>query len=197
MNTTSVSRSEIVEAAAELFGKKGYSAASLEEIANRAGIDLDHLEQNFPTKALLGAAWLDRVHTRSVRRHYEMLADNRLPERKIRDYFEKLKPWLLRNKFLGCPFTAVGTRESLVCPQVAEVVEEHKEYIRLFLTQIATQFLGERDAGDRLGVALYLLYSGATTEAATLRSTEPVDSALRVLNALLPHWKSATQLPPA
>lgn len=188
-------KNEIVEAAAELFSKKGYSAVSLDEISKRADTDLDNLRQHFATKALLGAAWLDRVHTRSVSRHDEMLAADRLPERKIRDYFEELKPWLSRSKFLGCPFTAVGTRESLVCPQVAEVMEEHKDYIRLFLTQIATQFLGNQSAGDRLGAALYLLYSGATTEAATLRNTDPVDSAMRVLDALLPHWKAATRLP--
>lgn len=192
MNTETATKDEIVEAAAELFNKKGYAAVDLGEIADRIETDRETIERHFITKAHLGAAWLDRVHSGSVRRHSQMLEDDRLPERKIRDYFGELKPWLSRNKFLGCPFTAVGSRESLVCPQVAEVVEQHKEYVRLFLTQIAAQFLGDDAAGERLGAALYLLYSGATTEAATLRSTEPVDSALRVLDALLPHWKSTT-----
>lgn len=190
MSTESNQKNAILEAAAELFSKKGYAAADLDEIADRANVARESLERFFPTKALLGAAWLDRIHTGSVGRHSEALRDGRSPERKIRDYFEALKPWLLRNKFLGCPFTTVGSRESLICPQVAEVVEEHKDYIREFLTQLAVSFLGNQETGRRLGAALYLLYSGATTEAATLRSTEPVESALAVLDTMLPQWQS-------
>jgi hypothetical protein len=109
----------------------------------------------------------------------------------IRDYFEELKPWLLRNKFLGCQFAAAGQQESLVCPQVAATVEEHKDYVQNFMTRLATAYLGAEAAGRQLGTALFLLYSGATTEAATRRTVEPVDAALAVLDTLLPQWKSA------
>lgn len=58
------------------------------------------------------------------------------------------------------------------------------------MTHLATAYLGVEAAGKRLGAALFLLYSGATTEAAILRSLEPIDTALSVLDSLLPQWKS-------
>jgi len=58
------------------------------------------------------------------------------------------------------------------------------------MTKLATDYLGVEDAGKRLGATLFLLYSGATTEAATLRTLEPVDAALGVLDTILAQWKS-------
>lgn len=190
MKTDPLVRESILKAAAEVFSKKGYVAASLETMAVRADTDVDTIRRLYGTKANLGAAWLNSLHAGSVKRHELMLDAERAPERKIRDYFEELKPWLLRNKFLGCQFTAAGKQDSLVCPQVAETVEEHKHYVRGFMTRLATAYLGGEPAGRRLGAALFLLYSGATTEAATLRTVEPVDAALAVLDTMLPQWKA-------
>jgi AcrR family transcriptional regulator len=185
-------REAILKSATELFAKKGYGGVSSETIAEFAGTEVDAINRLFGSKAELGALWLSSVHAGSVRRHAAMLETQYTPERKIRDYFEELKPWLSRNKFLGCPFTDLGKRESLSCPRVAEEVEEHKYFIRDFLTGLASRYLGSDTAGSRLGNALFLLYSGATTEAATLRSFEPIDSALTVLDTLLPQWKAAS-----
>lgn len=191
MKTEPQLRETILKAAAQVLAQKGYVAASLEAIAEIANTDIDSIKRMYGSKANLGAAWLNSLHAGSVKRHDLMLRAERAPEHKIRDYFEELKPWLLRNKFLGCQFTAAGDQDSLICPQVAESVEEHKDYIRNFMTKLATAYLGMEEAGKRLGTALFLLYTGATTEAATLRTVEPVDAALAVLDTLLPQWKSA------
>lgn len=191
MKTDPLLRESILKAAASIFSKKGYVAASLEAMADQADTDVDTIRRLYGSKANLGAAWLNSLHAGSIKRHEQMLNAERAPERKIRDYFEELKPWLLRNKFLGCQFSAAGQKDSLVCPQVAATVEEHKDYVHGFMTRLATAYLGAEPAGKRLGAALFLLYSGATTEAASLRTVEPVDAALAVLDTMLPQWKAA------
>jgi len=138
MKTDPKLRENILKAAAEVFAKMGYVAANLEATAEIAHTDVNTIKRIYGSKANLGAAWLNSLHAGSVKRHYLMLRAERAPEHKIRDYFEELKPWLLRNKFLGCQFTAAGDQDSLICPQVAESVEEHKDYVRGFMTKLAT-----------------------------------------------------------
>ncbi len=126
MKTDPQLKESILKAAAQIFSTKGYVAASLETIAESAETDPESIRRVFGSKANLGAIWLNSLHAGSLQRHKQLLDKDRAPECKIRDYFQELKPWLIQNKFLGCPFTAVGKQESSVCPQVAETVDAHR-----------------------------------------------------------------------
>lgn len=56
---TAARRREILEAAVAVFGSKGYSAGSIQEVADRAGIAQTTLLHHFPTKAQLLVAVLE------------------------------------------------------------------------------------------------------------------------------------------
>lgn len=61
---TDVRREEILQAAAKIFSRKGYAAASLKEICATAGMQPNSLYYHFPSKASLFAA----VHQRGMQR---------------------------------------------------------------------------------------------------------------------------------
>lgn len=72
---TAARRREILEAAVAVFGSKGYSAGSIQEVADRAGIAQTTLLHHFPTKAQLLVAVLeyrDEVspNTPGTRQHF-------------------------------------------------------------------------------------------------------------------------------
>ncbi|GAA2172426.1 TetR/AcrR family transcriptional regulator [Arthrobacter parietis] len=56
---TAARQREILEAAVAVFGSKGYSAGSIQEVADRAGIAQTTLLHHFPTKAQLLVAVLE------------------------------------------------------------------------------------------------------------------------------------------
>lgn len=56
---TAARRREILEAAVAVFGSRGYSAGSIQEVADRAGIAQTTLLHHFPTKAQLLVAVLE------------------------------------------------------------------------------------------------------------------------------------------
>lgn len=72
---TAARRREILEAAVAVFGSRGYSAGSIQEVADRAGIAQTTLLHHFPTKAQLLVAVLvyrDEVspNTPGTREHF-------------------------------------------------------------------------------------------------------------------------------
>src|SRR5271167_4284018 len=85
-------RRQLLDAAMEVFVARGYHAAAMDEIADRAGVSKPVLYQHFPGKLELYLALLDE-HTRQlgdrVRDALESTTDNHLRvSRSVRAYFD-------------------------------------------------------------------------------------------------------------
>jgi hypothetical protein len=74
----------------------------------------------------------------------------------------------------------VVTRDNEACG----VVQEYKTTSRLFWHSLALQLRREPSAARALGDALFLLFSGAATEAQNTKALWPVDSAKAAALAL-------------
>jgi AcrR family transcriptional regulator len=90
----------LLDAGAELFAEKGYEAATMTEIASRAGAAIGSLYQFFPSKEALAEALFDRFAERwaasfarveelapgsSAREVADLLVDHKLKQRTDRD----------------------------------------------------------------------------------------------------------------
>lgn len=169
-------RPHIIESAGALFASKGYGNVGINEILKAGEIARASFYYHFESKEALCAAWLETLHERSVAHHATLLQSSHPPENVLRNYFDELKKWLLSNNFRGCPFTNTGIFLQDDAPLVRDAIETHKTFIRDFFIDLAVRLDSER--GRELGETLFLLYSGATTEAQNLRASWPVDRAL-------------------
>ena len=173
----------ILETASKLFGERGYSGVGINEIIAKSETAKASFYHHFKSKDLLCAAWLKEMHQRSEKNHDEILKDSSSPTKKLRDYFEFLKSWLVENNYRGCPYTNTAVVLEGGSQEIRAEIETHKLFIRDFFIALARDFVTGNDART-LGNTWFVLYSGATTEAQNLRSAWPVDVALETALAL-------------
>ncbi|NBB80056.1 MAG: TetR family transcriptional regulator [Verrucomicrobia bacterium] len=172
----------IIETAGGLFARKGYGNVGINEILKAGEIARASFYHHFESKEALCAAWLESLHERSVNQHRALLESRKKPATIVRDYFKALKNWLIENDYRGCPYSNTGTFLQDEAPRIRAAIERHKIFLRDFFIGLAQRI---RPGGGReLGEQLFLLYSGATTEAQNLRTTWPIDRAARASERL-------------
>jgi len=176
-------RPYIIEVAGSLFARKGYGNVGVNEILKTGEIARASFYHHFESKEALCAAWLTDLHARSVEHHRQLLESDGEALDLLRAYFAELKGWLIDNDFRGCPYTNTGTFLDSDVPLIRDQIETHKNFIRDFFIDLAVRL--QPSEGRELGEALFLLYSGATTEAQNLRASWPVDRAQRCAEKLV------------
>lgn len=169
-------KQRILAAAGNLFTKRGYGSVGINEIIAQSETAKASFYNHFPSKEQLCTAWLGETHDQSEERHEARLASGKNPLSLVEEQFQDLKPWMRNNGFRGCPYTntAAGLPED--SPLIQEKVDQHKLYLRDFFIELAQRITSGK-AARQLGTTLFLLYSGATTEAQNLKSTWPIDAA--------------------
>lgn len=179
----------ILKVAGDLFSKKGYGSVGINEIIAEADVAKATLYQNFASKEKLCSAWLEAVHEASLKNMKSILASGESPKKKIISYFEALSRWMKKTKFRGCPYTNTVMALQGGEDQLFDQVEDHKESIRGFMIDLSYEKLGKKMEAERLGTILFLLYSGATTEAQNLRQLWPVEASVIAVKDLLKNYK--------
>ena len=174
-------RDRILDTAGKLFHQRGYSEVGINEIIDKAETAKATFYQHFPSKEKLCEAWLDAVHQRSeCGRKAIIEAPGRACE-KIDRYFADLENYLTSSEFRGCPYSNTSAVVESSCCGIRKQVAEHKESIRAFFRLLAADLVSSAslsgECTGRLGDALFVLYSGATTEAQNLRELWPVKAA--------------------
>lgn len=175
-------KDRILETAGKLFHQRGYSEVGINEIIDQAETAKATFYQHFPSKELLCEAWLDVVHERSEAGRQTIIDAQGSAAEKVDQYFVSLEEYLTASDFRGCPYSNTSAVVEPACTGILKQVEEHKESIRDFFRQLAADLVGEAAAvhGEcvgRLGDALFVLYSGATTEAQNLKELWPAKAA--------------------
>ena len=176
-------RQRILETAATLFARHGYASVGINRIIEESETAKATFYHHFPSKEALCAAWLEDKHQSSEGLHDTLLAVPQDPLEKVRDYFLSLKDWMLNHDFEGCPYSNTLANDTGNQPLIREKAVEHKLFQLDFFTEIARSFAQGKSARS-LGRALFLLYSGATTESRNLRLTWPIEEAAATAVAL-------------
>jgi TetR/AcrR family transcriptional regulator, cholesterol catabolism regulator len=88
---------EVIQAAIKVFWKRGYPAASVQEVADEVGVLKGSLYHYIESKEALLMRVLDEAHTQSVELIKEIESSNAPPLVRLRTYFQRHVKWYLDN----------------------------------------------------------------------------------------------------
>jgi AcrR family transcriptional regulator len=164
----------ILAAARAVFGARGYHAATIEEIADEAGLSNGAIYYNFKSKEELFLALLDaRMHERieHARRTLATDAASDGVERALADEARDITRTLKESRewrLLLLEFVAHAARN----PRFGRRLKHHQRKLHAALVEILEQHLGARHAGpaipiDQLAVVITGLLNGLAMEELT------------------------------
>lgn len=172
-------RHKIIEAAAELFRKKGYHGVGINELIRESDVAKATFYNHFESKEGLCLAWLTEMHERSVEQHESLLAADFKASKKLLDYFQDLKKWMKDFDYCGCPYSNTAISFVGGSEPISKIIIEHKLYVLSFFERLCQGIYGNETESRMKGQAYHLLYSGAVTESRVTRSVKPIDHAIR------------------
>jgi len=177
-------REIILAKAGELFHRRGYAAVSLDEVIAASGLPKPELYREFSGKSALGQAWLERLTRRMRAMHGEFMERAGEREVRLKKYFFSMRRWVEANGWRSCQFanTSAGI-DAEAEPELAQWIDQYKREQRKFFIELVGSLVGEKDA-TRLGTAVFLLFSGAMTEAQNLKASWVFDDALAAAEKL-------------
>lgn len=178
-------KDRILNAAGRLFFKQGYSNVGVNEIIKDADTAKASFYQHFPSKEALCEAWLEQIHDRSEISREELIKAPCNASSKVATYFENLSQYLVNSDFRGCPYTNTGAMVDTDSEGVIKQIRSHKESLRDFFETIISADYGKSDQVSAVANQVFILYSGATTEAQNLRDLWPVEAAKNASLALV------------
>lgn len=169
-------RQQILDTAGQLFAERGYELVGVNEIIEKAAVAKATFYSNFKSKEKLCAEWLRLEAAESEQSSRELLKQPLTPAEKVARKFDGLKRHIKSTDFRGCPFSITASMTD-PASEVRGVIRDYKAGARAFWQSLALEV--SRDPGDAraLGDTLFLLFSGAVTEAQNSRNVWPVDSA--------------------
>ncbi len=174
--TVSEAKQRILETAGRLFSERGYELVGINELIEKSGVAKATFYQHFKSKETLCLEWLKELAEESEKDGLELLESPLTAEEKIARKFDGVRQHLKSSEFRGCPFSNTAA-VMLEDNAVRSLVDQYKAGARLFWHSIALQVRRDPAAARALGDALFLLYSGAVTEAQNSKALWPVESA--------------------
>tara|TARA_R100000027_G_scaffold18483_1_gene13329 strand:+ start:28766 stop:29377 length:612 start_codon:yes stop_codon:yes gene_type:complete len=177
-------RDQIIETAGALFQEKGYTGVGINEIIEKSGVSKAGFYQNFESKENLCVQWLMEVHRQSELRHSTFLESDLTGPELVKTHFSNLSDTMACRNFRGCPFSNTASVIDASIGRIRTEIESHKIYLREFFVDLARKCGFESEA-EVIGDHLFLLYSGAATEAQNLRSDWPIRRACELATRLV------------
>jgi AcrR family transcriptional regulator len=184
-NTTAGgARERILDAASELFYRRGIRAVGVDTVVDHARVAKASLYHHFRTKDELAAAVLRRRDERWRRWMLESVeASGTNPERRVLSVFDALRTWFASDEFRGCGFINAAAEFPADEHPVRIAAREHKHAVLADLGELVAQ-TGVRDPRE-LAQRLFLLMEGAMVTAYVEDGAWPADDAKAAAAALL------------
>jgi len=176
-------RKRILDAADRLFYRAGINATGVERLASEASVSKRTLYQHFPSKAAVVEEYLRGMQERVGDPISPTESDaGRTPRARLLAIFDRsLPPGQLR----GCPFHNAAVEAAEAMPEVADIVQNHKQTYIDNLIKLA------RQAGASnprlLGQQLAVLYEGAAALGTSLDDPAPWGHARKAAGILIDH----------
>jgi AcrR family transcriptional regulator len=159
-------RERVLDAAYELFARRGIRATGVDDVIERAGVAKATLYRHFPSKEDLVLAFLERREQLWTREWVEDEARRRgdSPEEQLLAIFDLFDEWFHREDFEGCSFVNVllefGGSNGHALGQAAAA---HLENIRSVVRSLAEE-AGIRDPSS-FALSWHILMKGSIVQA--------------------------------
>src|SRR4029077_20053357 len=158
-------RERILDAAYELFSRRGIQAVGVNEVIERAGVATATLYRHFPSKDELVLAFLQLREQRWTRDFVEAGAMGRSadPEERLLAIFDVFDEWFHRDDFEACSFINVLLEMGPQHPAGGASVE-HLDHIRSIVRRFADE-AGLHDT-ESFARSWHILMKGSIVSAA-------------------------------
>ncbi len=166
----------ILDTASQLFTERGYEMVGINELIEKSGVAKATFYQHFRSKEKLCVEWLKQEAMESQQAARALLDSPLPPIQKVAQKFDRVRDYLRSSEFRGCAFSNTATAVT-DDNEVRQLVTDYKAGVRLFWQALALQLRLDPSAARALGDALFLLFSGAVTEAQNAKAIWPVESA--------------------
>ena len=162
---TASARERILDAAYDLFSKRGIRAVGTEEVLANAGVAKSTLYRHFPSKEELVLAFLQRREHRWTREYVEAEARRRgsTPREQLLAIFDVFDEWFHRDDFEGCAFINVLLEMGDLDSPLGKASAAHLEYIRSVVRTLAEE-AGVQDA-EAFAHSWHILMKGSIVAA--------------------------------
>ena len=132
MKTGEESRQRLIECAAELFWKNGYSATGINEILKQTGLPKGSFYFYFKSKDDLASA-VTEYYQKILLEQFQSSSQGNDWESFIEEIFDYLSVRTSGQTFAGCPYAVMGMETALSKPAVASVfMEKLKKFEQIF-----------------------------------------------------------------
>ena len=126
------SRQRLIECAAELFWKNGYSATGINEILKQTGLPKGSFYFYFKSKDDLASA-VTEYYQKILLEQFQSSSQGNDWESFIEEIFDYLSVRTSGQTFAGCPYAVMGMETALSKPAVASVfMEKLKKFEQIF-----------------------------------------------------------------
>ena len=126
------SRQRLIECAAELFWKNGYSATGISEILKQTGLPKGSFYFYFKSKDDLAIA-VTEYYQKILLEQFQNSSQENAWERFIEEIFNYLSGRTTGQTFAGCPYAVLGMETALSKPALSSVfMERLKKFEQIF-----------------------------------------------------------------
>lgn len=174
-------RARVLDAAEELFYRRGVRAVGMDDVRGASGVSLKRLYQLFPAKERLVEAYLERRDARWRGRLAAYVARHEDPRERILAVFDWLRGWFAEEGFRGCAWINAHGELGATSAAVAEQVRAHQRAFRAYLGEL----VAAAGLAPALTGQLFLLAEGAMVTAGVTGSAEPADEAREAARTLV------------
>ncbi|KWX22697.1 TetR family transcriptional regulator [Mycolicibacterium wolinskyi] len=169
-----------LEAAEQLFYRRGIQAVGMDAVRTASGISLKRLYQLFPSKEELVLEFLRQRDSRWQRALVDHV-EAQTPAERVTAVFDWLYNWFSEPDYRGCAFINSFGELGGVSPAVAEQARHHKRVFHDYLADLVEAAGRPRALGGQLA----LLAEGAITTAAIFGTPEPAHQAREAAQVLM------------
>jgi len=177
---------QALDAAERLFNARGVQAVGMDAIRDESGVPLKRLYREFPSKAELLHAVLDRrdaAFRAGVAGFVDTHAASASPRDRILVVFDYLATWFAEPDFRGCMFLNTAGELGGTSEPVLSLARRHKLALREYLGTLVAA--AELPNADTLTDQLMILANGAMTTAALHGTPEAAGQARAVAAVLI------------
>ena len=126
------SRQRLLECAAELFWKNGYSATGISEILKQTGLPKGSFYFYFKSKDELAVAVTEYYH-KIILDHFQNSSVGKNWEEFVNEIFDYLSGRITEQTFAGCPYAVMGMENALSKPEITTVfMDSLEEFEKIF-----------------------------------------------------------------
>ena len=184
-------RSRVLDAAVDLFHRKGYSETSMQDIMRGAQVTSGALHHHYPTKKELGVAVIrERVAAMVEEAWIAPVVDSTRADKGLAKAFKGIIGGLREGAIVGCPLNNLAIELANSEPEFRlEMQQIFDDWQTALAKRIKETKIVPRGSGmtaEDLATLVVAAYSGAMTMAKTSQTTRPLNVTLKLLSRL---WK--------